>query len=439
MNDFNAAFVGLMGAADIGPIQGKPAGRTAQEMEQFRQFALRIRFPPNPNRLVDDTLPAANVPVRGTPFSGNPAAGLVVFDSASTDAGEPCRACHSHPFGAAGGQLGGVTPTSPTSPAAAGMFHGVADQNNHNDMGVPHLRNLYEKIGPQFGDHVGAPPLARSGLGFIHDGSIPDLGTFLSNRVFTMTAQQVRDVSAFMTHFPTGTRPAVGRQLTLPPGAPPTGAPADETLLGVLLGLGDLSNPGRHCELVARTRLGGVARRFRWSSGSWVSDVGSDPPRTTLGLRTAATAPLTFLCVPLDSGLRLGGDRDEDAVLDGDDCNAADPGAWSAPAEVGGLLLSKSPGTQLTWGDGSAAAGPGLRYEVLGGSLSTLRTSGLAAATGCVASDLATPGWPDPAPDPAPSAGRFWIVRARNSCALGSAGPGRGVLDALVCPTVPLP
>jgi hypothetical protein len=174
-------------------------------------------------------------------------------------------------------------------------------------------------------------------------------------------------------------------------------------------------------------------RRFRFSSGVWVGDVAGEPTRTTLQLRTQATSPITFLCAPIDSGPRLGGDRDEDAVLDGNDCNAADPGAWSVPGEMAGLRLSKTPATLVAWNDASASAGPGVGYEVLGGTLAGLRAAGLA-ATSCVATGLTAPAWTDPAPNPAAGTGRFWLARGRNSCGVGTAGPGRGALDALVCP-----
>ena len=81
MNDFNMAFVSLLGTADIGPINGKPAGLTAEDMEQFRQFALAIRFPSNPYRNLDDTLPNHEVRVHGSLFPGNPGNGEVKITS----------------------------------------------------------------------------------------------------------------------------------------------------------------------------------------------------------------------------------------------------------------------------------------------------------------------------------------------------------------------
>jgi YVTN family beta-propeller protein len=434
MNNFNQAFPGLMGTADIGPIGGEPAGLTAQDMERFRQFALGIRYPPNPHRNVDDTLPNVDVLVRGSRVPGNPTVGETIFNTFATDAGQACRSCHAHPFGAAGGALGGVTPTEPTSPQAAALFNGNADQSVHSDVKVAQLRNMYEKMGPEFGDHVSAPPESVSGFGFGHDGSVPDLATFFSFNVFTMSADEVADVSAFTTHFPTGTRPAVGQNVTLPAGAPPTGPQADEDLLSALVGLGNESSPSRHCELVATTIHAGRPRSFLLSGGAWVTDVAGETPLSTTALRVQASAPLSFLCTPVGSGRRLGGDRDEDARLDGNDCAAADAGAWSLPGPAAGVVVQKLPQTHLAWSELASANGPATRYDVLGGNLSGLRTAGLASATSCAAGSLAAPSWDDLRPAPPPGDARYYIVRGTNSCGPGSAGAGRESLAALACP-----
>jgi YVTN family beta-propeller protein len=444
MNDFNAAFVSLMGTADVGTT-GDSAGLSAPDMELFRQFALAIRFPPNPYREVDDTLPCGR---RGTPddcertphgslFPGNPAEGEHLFDNGTTDGGGPCVACHTHPFGAAGGQLGGVAPAEPTAPAAAALFNGVGDQSLHHDLKVPHLRNMYEKFGPVLADPGDVSmPATQNGYGFGHDGSVPDLFRFFSISVFSLsaadTAQQVRDVATFMFYFPTGTRPAVGRSLTLPPGTPPPpGSSPEEELLATLVGLGDLADGGRHCELTASARHSGRMRRFHLAGGLWLGDLAGEAGRTTTELREEAQGPITFLCAPPGSGPRLGGDRDEDLSLDGDDCAPGDAATWSAPPALAGLLADAA--EQWSWDDPSATTGPSLRYEVYGGTLADLRATGPVAATACVESDLAAPGWSDPRGDPAPGDGYYYLPRGANPCGPGGFGDGREALEALVC------
>jgi len=433
MNNFNKAFPGLMGTADIGPINGEPAGLSALDMERFRQFALGIVFPSNPNRNVDDSLPNTDVTVRGSTVEGNPTIGETIYNTFATDAGQSCKACHAHPFGAAGGTLGGVAPTEPTSLAAAALFNGNLDQSPHSDLKVAHLRNMYEKQGPTFGDHVVPPPDARGGFGFSHDGSVPDLGSFFSFNVFTLSADEVADVASFSLHFPTGTRPAVGRGVTVAAGTPPTGTTEQETELATLTALGDLSDAERHCELVATTRQGDRVRRYHLAGGTWVTDVGGQTPPTTTELREQAEAPISFLCVPLDSGLRLGGDRDEDAVLDGDDCAAADPATWAAPPRVSALSLDRGIATMLSWDESASTSGPSMRYEVLGGDLNELRANGLASATACLAAGLSEPFYEDARPEPVSGTGVYYITRGRNVCGVGSTGTGREALDGLDC------
>ncbi len=439
MNDFNPAFPGLLGAHDMGPVNGKPAGLTATDMETFRQFALAVRFPPNPHRTNGDSAPTSLVVLDRPPpagaLTGNALRGeTVVFDDLPTDAGQPCVACHAQPFGAAGGKLGGVPPTqNTTAPDAAALFNGDADQTPHSDLKIAHLRNLYDKPGFVLGAAGGPFPDVKSGFGLVHDGSVPNLPTFFSLAVFNLTAADAADVSAYMLAFPTGTKPAVGKNLTCPPpGAPPEDA-CDEGFLSTLQGLGDMTSGSRHCELTATTLSGGRSRAYRFSGGVWLTDVAGEPALTTTQLRQSATSAITFLCATLGSGLRLGGDLDEDTVLNGNDCAAADGGSFAMPTVVAGVSVSGASPTQLAWASQAATVGSGVRYDVAGGRLSQLRASGLVAATSCLAPDLATASFSDARPQPSSGDGYFYLLRAENGCGSGGFGPGRAALDPLGC------
>ncbi len=435
MNDFNPAFVDLMGTADIGPVNGKPAGLSAADMESFRQFALGIRFPPNPWRNVDDGMPNSNVFFPERNFSGNPTAGENTYMNRINDGISTCRGCHTLPFGAAGGALGGVTPQDPPLPDAAALFNGENDKSLHFDLKVAHLRNMYVKLGPVFGDHVSAPPESKSGFGFSHDGSAPDLTTFFSVDVFefdeTNQAKLVRDVSAFLLHFPTDTKPAVGRTVTVPAGTPPTGSPAEEALLTTLIGLGDVVDPNRHCELTASALDGGRVRHAYLSGGQWVRDLAADPPAGTTALREAADGPLTFLCATLGAGPRLGGDRDEDGFLDGDDCVPADPLIWAEPGAQTTLGFDAS--RRLVF-ESDPAASLATGFDLASGGLSDLLTSGTVAGATCLAGDIVGTSYDDLRPDPAPGDGYYYLARGRNACGVSSFGAGYEVLDALACP-----
>ena len=445
MNNFNMAFVGLMGKEDTGPINGKPAGLSATDMERFRQFALALSYPPNPNRNVDDTTPCplrsvdpnCEVQPHGSIRAGNPTEGALLFDTFPSDASQPCVSCHTHPFGAAGGTLGGVTPTEPTTPTTGALFNGDADESPHNDLKIPHLRNIYDKFGPVLPDPMGPVTDTKTGFGLIHDGTVPDMFRFLSNSVFTLPdanqARELRDLSTFMFHFPTGIKPSVGRQVTVPVGTPPTGSVDDEALIATLISLGDRNDGSRHCELTAAALSGGRMRRWHLQGGSWNTDAAADPPISTTVLRQSAGGPVTFTCVTLDSGPRLGGDRDEDVVLDGDDCAPADAGSWAPVVTISDLSLEKPGVTRLSWGDQSGGAGPGVTHDVLGGTLAALRTLGID-ATACVDGLIPMNSYDDLRPNPAMGDGYFYLIRATNGCGAATLGVGRGSADAAACP-----
>ena len=268
-------------------------------------------------------------------------------------------------------------------------------------------------------------------------GSMPDMFRFLSFSVFTLPvanqAREVRDPSTFLFHFPTGIKPSVGRQVTVPVGAPPTGSVDDEALIATLTSLGGRSDLGRHCELTAAALSGGRMRRWHLQGGLWNTDAAADPPISATELRQSADGPITFTCVTLDSGPRLGGDLDEDVVLDGDDCAPADPGSWAPTVTIADLSLEKPGVTRLNWSDQSVVVGPGLTHDVLGGDLSALRTFGIDATT-CVDGSVQANSYDDLRPDPAAGDGYFYLIRATNSCGTATLGAGRGSADAAVCP-----
>ncbi len=342
-----------------------------------------------------------------------------------------------------------MTPTTPTSPLATALFNGDADGSPHSDLEVPHLRNMYEKFGPLFGDPEQPLPDRRAGFGYTHNGAIPDMGTFLSLNLFNLTADQVRHITAFQYAFPTGVRPSVGRQLTFPPGPPgdPTTNPRERLLERLIQGedpaspdddLGDLANPLRHCELVATTRRGGVLETYHLFQGDWLPDAQDEPPLTTVVLRSEAETPVTFLCTPLGSGLRLGGDRDEDSHLNRDDCNPADAGSFGEPVAIQDLSVAGADSASITWSEQAAAGGPGMRYDLLGLQATELREGGLESAS-CLQGDLSLPSFTDARALPAPGDAYLYLSRARNGCGhsgygTGGGGPGRDVLDPGPCP-----
>jgi YVTN family beta-propeller protein len=437
MNAFNATFVNLMGTADLGPINGQPAGLSAENMELFRQFALGMTLPPNPYRAPDDTMPNALVPIPKNPGLGNPTNGQTRFLSVLTEPGLMCVNCHISPTGTSGGQLGGINPGDPPE-AAAALIDGSRDLSKsvHSDVKIPHLRNMYTKVGPFFGTQA-APGLSKTGFGFGHDGADANVLSFLTLQGFGGNSQNVQDEGAFMMYFPGGVKPSVGKNLTLPSGPPPTGTAAQEALLTTLLQVGNLADSARHCELVVAGKSGGRERTWYLnggigSGGLFSTDVAGEPQVATSDLRQSAEGSITFLCATIGSGVRLGADRDLDTYLNGDDCAPGDAGAYAVAAETTDLAVSSTPATSLSWGDASVQAGPAILYDVAGGDIDDLHAGGLATATSCLAGGLSATAYVDALPDPLIGKGWFYLVRARNACGAATFG-GDGGADGLVC------
>ena len=313
---FNPAFVSLLGRdAEISPTQ----------MQAFTDFALQLAYPPNPIRNLDNSLTPAQQAGRdffvGTPISN-------FFGT--------CESCHRlDPRG------------NPTAGRFAGFFGTdgrSAFANQSQIFKVPHLRNLYQKVG-MFGTDVirggqGRDPFLGDqirGFGFTHDGSVPDLfrfsGDFDENTSpggipispAGVTAKQ--NLEQFMLAFDSNLAPIVGQQVTL------TAASRHDVDARIDL-LRARADAGE-CELVAKGRIGHDEVGFLYlGGGRFRPDRQARPAILDRPLRhlvTGSGAALTYTCVPPGSGIRIGIDRDLDGILDGDERAAGslsvDPGS----------------------------------------------------------------------------------------------------------------
>lgn len=248
--DFDATYVDLLGRSEA---------PSREAMAELRSFLLGISFPPNPYRPLDDRLPDRPLPVAGERFAGNPAVGELVFESAVAFGGVRCSDCHAGPTG---------------SPNA--MTAGTLNGSPHGDLEIAQLRGLYERVGP--------PGKSPPSFGLSHDGSAGGLARYLSAERFSLTPQQVRDLSAFLTRFPGDVPAAVGAQRTVE-------APSADVEL--LLGLDG-------CDVIVSTMLDGEVRVALHESGRWF-----DGALSTDELFERAEAPLTFTCAPVGEGARL--------------------------------------------------------------------------------------------------------------------------------------
>jgi len=282
---FNIAFVGLMGiAAEI------PSG----DMGKFEAFMFSIQYPPNPNRLLDGSMPAT--------FNGaDPANGEQVFLEGNTTGGTvDCVDCHLLPNG---------TNQQIILPVELQQDEGKV---------TPQLRNLYKKT--RF-DNQAATTVR--GFGYGHDGATDDLESFLLIPRFQFINPPDRaDVEAFLMMFDTGTPAAVGVQWTTDGG----GGGASEATLDTLESEADGASVG----LVAKGLING--ERLGWAyagGGMYTADrtgLGNMSRVQVLSLASPG-GEVTFTAVPLGTEWRSGVDRDQDGWRDGDERDAGtDPG-----------------------------------------------------------------------------------------------------------------
>jgi DNA-binding beta-propeller fold protein YncE len=316
-NNFNVAFPGLLGREDELP---------AADMQKFTDFALQIMLPPNPNRALDNSLNTSQQNGRNF-FLGPRKSDGIDGDFLGVPLGFTCEGCHrlqpelSH-FGTDGR---------------------CSFENEEQVIKIPHLRNLYQKIGMFNGLDVAGEnqlnlphqgPQIR-GFGFLHDGSVDTLFRFLNATVFNNNAiggptvgfqsiAQRRDVEQFMLAFDTNLAPVVGQQMTLD-GSNGAVANPRVDLLVARAAVGE-------CDLIVKGTVGGVQRGWvRLADGTFESDSAAETPISESTLRGMAGPgeELTYTCMPPGSGVRAGIDRDEDGALDYDEAlvgsDPADP------------------------------------------------------------------------------------------------------------------
>ncbi len=328
--DFNGAFVSLMGA---------PSQLSSGDMTTFTQFMFSVRYPSNPFRLLDGSLPP-------TLNGANPEHGRQLFLTGGLVGGAQCVFCHTLPTG----ENGFIIP-------------GSALQQDEAKK-VPQLRNMHEKT--RFNQ---AGPTSVRGFGFVHDGAIGTLFDFLEFPAFTFANDQdQRDVEAFMLAFGTETHAAVGAQWTMDG----TNQGPGLARVNTLESLADANTVG----LVAKGWSNGQPRGWMYiGGGTYRPDKTGEGDVSQLALLSMAGpgTEITFTGVVEGCENRLGIDRDLDGFRDGDELDASsDPGDPAStpnggPTDVAG---PKGGAPALLWIAGenptSHAAALGYKTEVDG-------------------------------------------------------------------------
>jgi YVTN family beta-propeller protein len=332
---FNVAFVGLLGRA---------SQLTNDDMVAFRKFILKVQLPPNPIRNLDQTLTTAQ------------AAGAGFYAGPNSDTLKNCNGCHTlDPSIGAFGTSGLST------------FEGLTQHFK-----VPHLRNAYQKVGMYGMMTAGAIPAHGSptaeqvrGTGYLNDGSVDTVISFLNGGVFVFPADATNDPNAplgnpgaamrnnvanFVMAFPSDLAPIVGQQVTLSSTNSSDSAVTARLALLIARALTPYVDvdrfPNNECDLVVKGKIGGVPRGW-WLSATdtFTPDSSADATLTDAGLRALASVPgqeLTYTCAPPGSGPRMGIDRggvgdssQPDGIRDANQCGDVTADGVAANSDVG--------------------------------------------------------------------------------------------------------
>jgi hypothetical protein len=321
--NFIVAFEGLV---------GKEGTITGTQMQAFADFMLQVVEPPNPIRALDNSLNGDQTAGSNIYFSCGPGTTeCASLDANATDTVEDCDGCHS------------LDPIN-------GFFGTGGEESFENEpqhMKVPHLRNLYTKIGM-----FGVAGNQVRGFGYLHDGSVDTVKTFLEAGVFGLSNAEENDLESLMLAFDTDLAPIVGQQATITPGSFGDGdldarldlinARASASFASKILG-GSVTE----CDVVVKTVEGGVEKGYASSDGLTFTPDDNGPAISEAVLRSKANPgleaqTLTYTAVPPGSAVRMGIDRDEDDLLNGVETNtgtfvdANDTGTNPALADTDG-------------------------------------------------------------------------------------------------------
>jgi YVTN family beta-propeller protein len=297
---FNPSFVELV---------GRNAPLSSSEMQQFSDFAFALTYPPNPNRPLDNSMTALQQAGHDMYVDIN---NKIDGNFAS------CGECHA--LNEAQGQFG-----------SNGQ---ITSDGEPQDFKIPHLRNLYQKVGRfgmpvnagiVLGDNIDMGPQIR-GFGFLHDGSVDTVARFFGIGVFQFSGNATlkAQMEQFMLAFDSNVKPIIGQQVTLTS----TNSSTVASRLNLLIARASAGDSDLIVKGIFAGEMKGWRRR---NDGLFQSDSSADSAVTDNQLRALAQTSgqsLTYTAVPLGSAVRMGIDRDEDNILDSDDnCPAiANPG-----------------------------------------------------------------------------------------------------------------
>ncbi|HEY6404027.1 MAG TPA: hypothetical protein VI479_21580, partial [Blastocatellia bacterium] len=301
-NNFIVAFEGLIGG---------PQPSTA-EMQRFTDFQLQVIPPPNPVRRLNNSLTAAQQRGSNFYFGSRASDGINIPIIGGTTFN--CNGCHvvdrSRGFFGTG---------------RSSSFEGIPQIFK-----IPHLRNMYAKVG-MFGApkvpfflHADSGNMGDQirGFGFVNDGSVDTVFRFLSAVVFRplLTSgfpifqpdNTRRDVEQFVLAFDTDLAPIVGQQVTLTA----SNAKSVDSRIDLLIQRAEtpfvskaLGGEVKECDLIARVALKGRVKSFLYDpvAKNFIPDDGGTRV-SDKSLREFAATPgqeVTYTAATPRSGGRL--------------------------------------------------------------------------------------------------------------------------------------
>ena len=287
------------------------------EMQAFADFQLQVLPPPNPVRNLDNSLTTAQRRAADFYSGTRPAAGInsPFADALGGKASFTCNECHE------------------LDPAKG--FYGTGGNQSFENLPqivkIPHLRNLYAKVGmfgtPQvsFYDARDSGNMGKQvrGFGFTGDGSTDTLFRFMTATVFRPTPNSGfpqrdpdgmrRDMEQFMLAFDTDLAPIVGQQVTL---TETNGTMANARIDLLLRRAGEPfyskalnpSGPVKECDVVAHVAKEGRVRTYLYNPAMklFQPDLGGEPVSESELRSWAVNAgqEVTFTAVTPGSGSR---------------------------------------------------------------------------------------------------------------------------------------
>ena len=338
---FNVAFAGLNGRHEI---------LADEDMQKFTDFVLQIAYPPNPIRNLDNSLTEQQQRGREFYCGADPTSCTA---GGKSDTFHACNGCHVLD------KEGNAEFSEVKHPGFFGSDGQFSFEGNSQFFKVPHLRNLYQKVGmfgmapnPPFPSAIAPPgslvffPLANTplpadktqqvrGFGFLHDGSVDTVFRFVSGSVFLQRPPNAffggpgtppelldpdtgkdpgnlgglpnplipgqdqvtlrRDLEAFLLAFDSNLAPIVGQQTTL------SKLNGDE--VGARIDLMMERADAHECDLVAQNRFGEFRYRgngkFKNTQYKYLPLITDAILRHTALLRDGE---VTYTCLPPGSG-----------------------------------------------------------------------------------------------------------------------------------------